>query len=545
MFAKVTWQSFACQLGSESLPTRDAPSVVCSLRRSPSRPISSRAVDRVFASLPFSFGGGTIAWRSRRSGIAAKASPLESGAAVTGLFGATHIAFGDYIHTRAWLSADRFSTGRRGERAYRDETEFWRDALAGGRLFETRRVTLEDFVLMDWLPRSPGRYHMPEGERAREAAGERIIERNGHGVVFDPVGKTGMVSGGMGCLRLLMKDVARLELQFLGATSSGYAHRGIVVAVSSDDYAVVAERIADDGGIRCTLSGEVRFWRPDDSLPLGVAVRVPRIYVLVDELATPRRDGLPKLDVTPAVVFTSADQEFQSDGPFYGYAHFDATEQGSLDRAVDWLENSYIGGRYQGSVLTDFDERVPRFDDVSCPISTIMDRTVSLETATKPLQEGVFSQRIALYAQSVVIERAEGPVTNVSITGDGNVVGDNNRVVTTINRGLDREGLRELGETFALLRGEILSLDSLPDKTRNQVDRALADAEDELADDDPDPETVEGSLRRAAETMQAAGETFDAAKGWGKRFLELERALSVVLPAAGRWFPQLIGMLTM
>ena len=443
------------------------------------------------------------------------------------------------------MSGDRFSLGAGAARVYREETGFWRDGLEGGRLFETRRVTLENFVLLDWLPRSPGRYHLPEGAAAREGAGDRIIERNGQGVVFDPIGKTGMVNGGMGCLRFLMKDVAQRRLQFLGATSSGFAHRGVVVALPTDDYAAVADSIAEDGGVYCTLSGEVRFWRPDDALPFAAAVRLPRIFVLVDELTDVRRGDLPKLDVTPAVVFESEGGEFEHSGPFYGYAHFDPANAGSLDQAVDWLQNSYITSRYQGAVLTDFDERVSHFDDVACPLGTLMDRAISASVAIAPLSQmrGVAAQQIQLYAQSLVIERSEGPVTNVSITGDGNVVGDNNRVVTTINRGLDREGLRELGEAFALLRGEILNLDHLPDKTRKQVDRALADAEDELADDEPDAANVEASLRRAAETLNAAGETFDAAKGWGQRFLELEHALTAVVPAAARWFPALLGIL--
>ena len=123
-------------------------------------------------------------------------------------------------------------------------------------------------------------------------------------------------------------------------------------------------------------------------------------------------------------------------------------------------------------------------------------------------------------------------MSNFTITGDGNVVGNNNQVVTTIHRGLDRDGLRELGEAFAMLRGEITQLDTVPEKTKNQAVRAIEDAEEEAADADPDETVVVDSLRRAKDVLEAVGETYDTSKAWGQRFLEMGKALAVVIPAA-------------
>jgi Fe2+ or Zn2+ uptake regulation protein len=61
---------------------------------------------------------------------------------------------------------------------------------------------------------------------------------------------------------------------------------------------------------------------------------------------------------------------------------------------------------------------------------------------------------------------ADRTVTNITITGDGNVVGRNNQVVTNIHKELDTDEFRELGKAFALLRGEIIQNNSIPEKAK-------------------------------------------------------------------------------
>jgi hypothetical protein len=475
--------------------------------------------------------------------VAAQPSSLEAAPGVSRV-GKPQAPLGDYIHARAWLEADKFEHGSRGERTYDDEEQFWTDALSE-RLFESARVTLKDFVVMDWLPRSPGRYYTPAAKRSRREAGHFVLERTGGRVVYDVSGKAQMVNGGIGALRLLMKEIGGEKLQFLGATTTGTAHRGAVLAVRAHDYATIAEQVAVKGGVRCNVHGEIRFWRPDDHLPTTSAVGVPRIYVSVDKIAV--QAGLigSPLDVTPAIVFSGNEAVGASGagGPFFCYSHFDPAKPESIDRAVDWLENSYVGERYSGQVLTEFDERTPRFADAACALTTLMDRNISVGMATVGLSSVFSAQTVQIYASSLNVGTVEGTVSSISITGDGNVVGDNNRVITTIHHGLDRDGLRELGQTFALLRGEILDLETVPERVRTRAERALADAEDELAETAPDEATVESSLRRAAETLKSAGETFDEAKGWGRRFADVGHALSVVIPTAASWFPTLLAAL--
>jgi hypothetical protein len=480
-------------------------------------------------------------------GGAAASSVMDRAPGVVGnLFGSS-ITAGDYLHTRAWLDGDRFAVAEGGSNVYAAEEQFWNDAFASRSLFETKRILLEDFVLMDWIPRSPGRYHSDEGRSARSRADSHVLgattisDRHGNDVLFDPVGKSAMIAGGLGCLRLAMKTIGGAEFKLLSASSTGMAHAGIVVAVSASDYASIGGAIAGGGGLRCSLDAELRYWEPDKYLPVGATVGIPRVYLLVRDIA-PASKALPRLDATPAIVFKTSSAEFP--GNFFAYTHIDPADGAALDGCVEWMKANYVEARYEGRVLTDFDETTPRFSTTACPLRDVLDPTRPLMDVVAPLvDESLVNPHLAkFYIESLNIERWESTsMSNVTITGDGNVVGNNNQVVTTIHRGLDREGLRELGEASALLRGEILQLDSVPEKTKNQAARALEDAEEEAADENPDEAVVVNSLQRARDVLEAAGETYDSSKAWGQRFLELGKAVAVVLPAAAQYLPRLFG----
>jgi hypothetical protein len=462
-------------------------------------------------------------------------------AVISGRWG-EHITVGDYLHTRAWMHGDLFETADVGRGVYSSEEAFWNDALGSRSFYETSQVLLEDFVVMDWVPRSPGRYHSQEGRAARDrAAGHTLTttieDRGGHSVLYDPYGKGAMIGGGVGCLRLAMKTIGGETFKLLSASTSGMAHAGVVVALRSSDYGSLAASIAERGGTRCTLLGELRYWNVDRLLPLGATVGIPRIYLQVSDI-DPSAGKMPRLDATPAIVFKSDDGELP--GNFYTFAHVDPADGSALERCVRWMLENYVEGLYNGRVLTDFDETTPRFAATACPLRDVLDPARALAQVAAPLLEEdvVERHRGQFYIESLNVERWE-LVSNITITGDGNVVGNNNQVVTTINRGLDRDGLRELGEAFALLRGEILQLDGVPEKTRNQAVRALEDAEEEAADENPDDEVIVASLERAKDVLGAAGETYDTSKAWVQRFVEAGKALAVVIPVAANYLPRL------
>jgi hypothetical protein len=459
----------------------------------------------------------------------------EDAAGVHGTFAAAPVVIGDHLRTRLWLHDRIFRSARRGTRTYRDEAALWADALGSGALYETERLRLEEVDLLEWIPRSPGLYHTDGGSTARGEAERHVLAHEEGGVVLDPIGKAGMVWGGLGCVRLAMKDVGGLPTKFMCATSSGRAHRGFVVAVGGDDYARIAGDIVRRGSVPCSVKGRLRVATPDSGLPIGFGTGVPRFYLAADKLEPLRRSHRQvSLDVTPAVTFkpgTESPDDLWPDRPYYAYAHFDPSRPGALDACVEWLEDTYVGTRFNGRILTDFDEQVGHFGPVACPLSDVMDLTIPIRTFDKPLLDG-FGASAMFFVNTLEMST----VSNVTITGDGNVVGNDNRVITTIHKGLDNDELKTVGEAFALLRGEVASLDEVPDKHRNRGLRAIEDAEEEIASGDPDPEAVKSSLERFRDTMVAAGQTYDATIGWAQRLKGVALALVKIIPAAVGWF---------
>jgi len=81
-----------------------------------------------------------------------------------------------------------------------------------------------------------------------------------------------------------------------------------------------------------------------------------------------------KLDVTAAVTFRGI--LYGEEDIFFTYSHFNPASKGSIDRCVEWI-NNYVKGRYQGKVLTDFDETTPHFEDAIFPLTKLMDPKIS------------------------------------------------------------------------------------------------------------------------------------------------------------------------
>lgn len=126
-------------------------------------------------------------------------------------------------------------------------------------------------------------------------------------------------------------------------------------------------------------------------------------------------------------------------------------------------------------------------------------------------------------------------MTTITITGDGNVVGNNNVVITRINRDIEHSHGREVAEAFAMLKGELMQMNTPDDKARRQALRAVEDAEDETADAKGDPATISDALQRAKQVLERSGAVFDASTGWGQRFVAVAHALATKFPGAFSW----------
>lgn len=129
---------------------------------------------------------------------------------------------------------------------------------------------------------------------------------------------------------------------------------------------------------------------------------------------------------------------------------------------------------------------------------------------------------------------------NITITGDGNVIGDTNRVVAVVNKELEAIHSRELAEAFALLKGTVLELEGVTEKTKRRTVRAIEDAEDEMSDRTTEPPAIEDALKRVKTILEESGQVFDKAEGWGARLTKLARTIVKIIPFEWNWFSTII-----
>lgn len=450
----------------------------------------------------------------------------------------------EYLQSRGLLKRDFLSVQGRKRVEYWSEDHFWQDVLKTGQVYDTCQVLLKDFQLVHWIPRAPGQYYTQEARHSREAAQHFVVARERNHVVFDPYGKSEMVKGGVGCLRLSEKQIGGERLYFLCATSSGIAHKGLLVGLPRNLYERIIGDIEQKGAVICSVSGQIRYWSGEETLPTYSPRNIPRMYLYANKLDISRIKP-DAIDVTAAVLFRGTVDEEES--TFFVYSHFNPCERHSIDntidQCIDWMERRYVRGLYRGEVLTDFDEVTPRFEDVIFPMRALMNPQTDRRSIIRMCSE-LYSRRswhdedaVETLVEHIISEQT---TMNITITGDGNVIGKHNNVVTKINEGLSGQDVRQIGEAFALFRAEVLQIESVPDKLRNRAVRAIEDAEEEAADQKPDQKSIEDGLKRAKDILESADQVYDKSVNWGKRLSTLAQVLMKMMPGDWSWLSSLL-----
>lgn len=328
-----------------------------------------------------------------------------------------------YLQSRGLLRHDFSTTQGRRRIEYQKEDHFWQDVMGSGQIYETCRVRLNNFLLCSWIPRAPGQYHTSEARDYRRKSKEFVRERGKGFVIFDPYGKSSMVKGGVGCLRLTQKQVGNENLHFLCATSSGVAHKGLLVGLRRNLYEDLVEDIERYGGVSCSIVGQIRYWSCEDMLPTYTPRHVPRMYLYAERLDNVQKvTESGKFKVTAAVLFRGNVEPYK--GTFFAYSNFDPGKRGNLDytieQCVDWMEKNYVTGMYRGKILTDFDEVVPRFDNVSFPIKALMnpdaDASSVFQMCSKLYRNQSFidGDSVKDMVNQIIIEQSAATIINIS-----------------------------------------------------------------------------------------------------------------------------------
>jgi len=311
---------------------------------------------------------------------------------------------------------------------YFDNASFWKDALSN-RHFPRAYIVLDDFHLLEWLPFSPGRYFTEEAESQRVKAAKAISSERHE---YLPEGKTSMVRGGIGAIRLAEKTINGSKIHFLGASSTGIAHQGIPIALPSEEYRKVMPIIREKGGCQVKLVGSLQTMTTTEHYPsLYFNKDMPRYCLFAEEVTVKKASIHNELLTTVAIMFTAREGErrYNHEGKSWTFCSFHpgSPRRDERSRAVKWLLN--YARRYSHNnptILTDFDEHYDFPCRVEFPISDIVRGTVDWETLS------VYKQRFSggdTYIQEYIREYRE--YKEIKVTGDHiNIHGSGNTVVS-------------------------------------------------------------------------------------------------------------------
>jgi hypothetical protein len=282
------------------------------------------------------------------------------------------------------------------------------------RLYDTKRVSLEQFHLFEWFPLSPGLYHTRHAAIARRAAFQEIQQQGQ--TYFHPRGKAQMVQGGVGAVRLLPARVDGEDYYFMTASSSGICHQGFPVLVPRHFYGPIKERILHFGAAPVSLSGEMRYVRDQDAEVaqlFGGRRDLPRLYLAVDqlELLDRPRDGVDDFAVSVVVSFYGVVDAMA--GTYVTFATFNPRDSQGVERVCDWIEEFYVQGLHNGQVVTDFDAVRSRFPQAVFGLSTILRGELNQHEVQKLLvNAGLANPDQAAHATTVINTYYIGTIAN-------------------------------------------------------------------------------------------------------------------------------------
>ena len=194
-------------------------------------------------------------------------------------------------------------------------------------------------------------------------------------IIFNPYGKFTMLETGIGSVRLAPLERDGELFWFCSASSIGWSDHGIPLVIPDTLYQQVFPEIRETGSVRARIRGQVKFIY--NAVPNGNAISsyiqrkiydtyhgLPRLYVYVDDID--REDQIKgeslHLKVCAAITFISA---YETGKPrhYATYVGFDPSIANDMEHAIDWMTESYVERRYQGRIVTDFDEQLPKFAD--------------------------------------------------------------------------------------------------------------------------------------------------------------------------------------
>jgi hypothetical protein len=349
------------------------------------------------------------------------------------------------------------------DRDIENEEQFWSYARRDD---PCNVVRLDDYTLSDWFPRTPGVYWSDDAERARED----VYSDQGYsdpqlGQYYEPVAKAALIeNGGIGSIRLIPRKIDSDFYCFATALVGEYGHGGIPLAIPRD----LLERSGATWGERVNIVGRTRYLQEAglNDTAAGVHGCSPLIVFVeklgrADILRRDRRDVV----ITPVVLFEKPLEYPNWDGSTtslnYTFVHCVSGDDQRLDGAANWIQK--YAAKFEGRVLTNFDERSPRLANAPLSYQGLV---------TRNYERSIVQQYFGpMWVDRIDKLYKEVHVRDISVGGNAiiNIDSTFENVTQTIGsaNGLESAQKSELEQLVKTLKAELDKIkDSHPDETQ-------------------------------------------------------------------------------
>jgi hypothetical protein len=332
-------------------------------------------------------------------------------------------------------------------------------------------INLPGFTITDWFPRAPGVFWTEMAEQARAAiyATEPKYDRD-LGTYYEPRSKLGLVEyGGIGSIRLRPRRIDGVYCWLGTALTSECCHKGIPLAIP--------ESLLDQSGFQwgetANLTGRVRFLHEAGLDDVARTVRGTRPVIVFVESLVPQKPREPLSEgftISPVVLFESRESSDVS------YTFLEVYPTNPLIAGVaDWV--SAYATKYNGRVITNFDEQCPQLSDAPLSYQRLVTKTYD-RTVIHKYAGDVVIQRIDNFTMTTEHYGDTHVGDNINVTGTSGVVAIHStltNVTQTINSspGLDSAQKKQLEEMVQSLKTELDALRaSHPDEVK-EIDEAV------------------------------------------------------------------------